>query len=89
MEAAGAKAMLVGESLMRQADVAAATMAFFTRRSAGLPGLRPRRELHHGFTLPLLVAHGDRHAVPHRRVAGPPGLAMKPPDIGLPIDLDL
>jgi indole-3-glycerol phosphate synthase len=27
MEAAGAKAMLVGESLMRQADVAAATRA--------------------------------------------------------------
>jgi hypothetical protein len=43
----------------------------------------------HGFALALLVTHGDRLAAPLRRVAGPLGKAVKAPDIGLAVDLDI
>jgi len=46
-------------------------------------------KFNHGFASALLVAHGDRLAAPRRSVAGPPGLALEPPDIGLPADLDM
>src|SRR5579859_394841 len=54
-----------------------------------VPRLRPRRKLQHHLALPFLVAHGDRHAAPAGGVAGPGGLALQPPDIGLALDHDL
>ncbi len=35
------------------------------------------------------MTHGDRHSAPSGGITGPLGLSLKPPDIGLPVDLNL
>src|ERR1700744_1955686 len=53
------------------------------------PGRRRRRELDHGFALPVQVADGDGHAAPAGGVGRPHRLSLHPPDLGLAIHFDL